>query len=74
MYDLVVNKTMEGAMQFQDALSDITVKLKQGRFPNEQSISQGHCALNNRSKMALVRAAAEVGGLTFGQDLIVDFY
>ena len=29
--------------------------------------------LNNRSKMALVRAAAEVGGLTFGQDLIVDF-
>ena len=28
-------------MQFQDALSDITVKLKQGRFPNEQSISQG---------------------------------
>ena len=29
--------------------------------------------LNNRSKMALVRAAAEVSGLTFGQDLIVDF-
>ncbi len=29
--------------------------------------------LNNRSKMALIRAASEVGGLTFGRDLIVEF-
>ena len=29
--------------------------------------------LNNRSKMTLIRAAGEVGGLTFGRDLIVEF-
>jgi hypothetical protein len=67
-------------MSLENTLSDITARLRQGRFPNEQAISQGVVLrvlqatnLNNVLKKTIIRLATDVAGLTFGKDVIVEF-
>ena len=70
-------------MSLETTLADIIVRLRQGRFPNEQAISQGIVLrvlqelgwdnLNNLLKKTIIRLAAEVVGLAFGRDVIVKF-
>ena len=69
-------------MSFETTLADIIARLRQGRFPNEQAVSQGIVLrvpqelgwdkLNNVLKKTIIRLAAEVAQMDLGRDIIVE--
>ena len=66
-------------MSLEVTLNDITARLRQGRFLREQADGRarppGALRRNciNRLRCNRIRLAAEVAGLTFGKDVIVEF-